>query len=91
MNRKEHFQKVIEECKALFVEKNKAYGDDFFEGEYSDLERWMSIKRKIARLTSKFEKGNDGMPSETVKDTWMDLANYCIMEIMLEEIKSGKQ
>jgi len=83
MKREEQFKKIAEECQALFEEKNAAYGDDYFSSSYSELERWLSIKRKVARLTSKYEKGNEGMPEETIKDTWMDLAIYSIMELIL--------
>lgn len=88
MSRKDEFIKIVEQLKELFLKKNKAYGDDYFTGEYSDLERWMSVKRKIARLSSKYEKGNEGMPEETLKDTWMDLAIYSIMELMILEEKN---
>lgn len=88
MTKKEEFEKIVEELKELFLEKNKAYGDDYFIGGYSELERWLSIKRKVTRLINYYEKGNKGMPKETLKDTWMDLAIYSIMELMI--IKNGK-
>ncbi len=91
MNRAKHFEKIAKECQALFEKKNKAYGDDYFTGGYSDLERWMSVKRKIARLSSKYEKGNEGMPEETIKDTWMDLAIYSMMELMMMETIKTKE
>ena len=82
MSRKEEFEAIVKELKELFLRKNKAYGDDYFTGGYSELEKWMSIKRKVARLTSYYEKGNKSLPEETLKDTWMDLAIYSIMELM---------
>jgi len=90
MNRGKQFEKIAKECQALFEKKNTAYGDDYFTGGYSDIERWMSVKRKIARLSAKYEKGNKGMPDETLKDTWMDLAIYAVMELMMMENKDEK-
>ena len=89
MDRTNQFKKIAKECQILFGKKNIAYGDDYFTGGYSDMERWMAIKRKIARLSAKYEKGNEGMPDETIKDTWMDLAIYAIMEMMLMENQNG--
>lgn len=91
-NRKEEFERIVEELKKLFLKKNKAYGDDYFTGKYSELEKWMSIKRKVARLSSYYEKGNKSLPEETLKDTWMDLAIYSIMELMvIKEITYNKK
>ena len=82
--RKMEFMHHLGDMAKLFEEKNRAYGDDFFSGNYSALERWMSIRRKVARLQSHYEKGNDiTLPDETIEDTWRDLAIYCVMELML--------
>lgn len=86
MNRIEQFKKIQEECSELFAKKNSEYGDDYFTGGYTKLERWMSIRRKIARLNSHYSTEQTAeMSIETIKDTWMDLANYAIMELMVLE------
>ena len=90
MERKEHFERIAKELAELFSQKNLEYGDDFFTGGYSDIERWMSIKRKVARLTTFYEKKTE-MKLETATETWQDLAIYCIMELMYREINNGKQ
>jgi hypothetical protein len=84
--RNKQFISMCNELLAQFSIKNKHYGDDFFSGNYEPLERWMSIKRKVARLEAHYKLGQESeLPDETIKDTWKDLAIYCIMELMLTE------
>ena len=82
------FQKLCEELLGQFSKKNKHYGNDFFEGGYVDLERWMSIRRKVARLQAYYSGASkESLPDETLEDTWKDLAIYSIMEIMIRRKK----
>ena len=91
--RDEQFKEVTNDMLKLFSKKNADYGDDFFTGGYSMLERWMSIRRKIARLQKFVDSGEKmKVDDETVIDTWMDLANYCVMEIIMnKEYEKNKQ
>ena len=87
-SRREQFKTLTMECQALFERKNLEYGDAYFTGGYSDKERWLSIQRKIKRLDMFYREGKQ--PSgETLKDTWQDLANYAIMELMILEDKDN--
>lgn len=82
------FKNKCEELLNLFKTKNRHYGNDYFEGGYCELERWMSIRRKIARLQAYYNNvTKDSLPDETLCDTWKDLAVYCIMELMILENK----
>lgn len=81
--REQQFDKAVAELKSIFVQKNKMYGDDFFSGDYSDQERWLSIRRKVARLDNFNKNPELVVDGETLKDTWSDLAIYSIMELML--------
>lgn len=84
--REEHFKKLTDNMREVFIKKNKDYGDGYFTGDYSDVERWMSVKRKIARLENFYKQGKLELKDETVKDTWQDLAIYCVMELMKKEL-----
>ena len=78
------FENICKELLEQFSKKNKHYGNDYFEGDYCELERWMSIRRKIARLHSYYSGvSKESLPDETLVDTWKDLAIYCIMELIL--------
>ena len=82
--KEKEFQAIIEECFKLFAIKNKHYGNDYFEGDYSALERWLSVRRKVARLEAHYKQGQESkLPDEKIEDTWKDLAVYCIMELMI--------
>lgn len=86
----EEFLQIAKECLEQFEKKNKHYGNDYFEGNYSELERWMSIKRKVARLNAFYSGASrESLPDETLKDTWKDLAIYCIMEMII--LKNGEK
>ena len=87
-----HFENICKQLKEQFAEKNKHYGDDFFSGGYEPIERWMSIKRKVARLEAHYKQGIvSNLPDETLTDTWKDLAIYCIMEMILRENQNDKK
>ena len=88
IDRGTQYTNVVGECQDLFLKKNLEYGDAYFTGGYSDKERWLSIQRKIKRLDMFYREGKQ--PSgETLKDTWQDLANYAIMELMILEDKDN--
>lgn len=89
--RLKHYDKVVAEAKELFAKKNAHYDDDFFKTPYSDEERWQSIRRKVARIESFVKNTSSTVPDETIEDTWRDLLNYCIMEIMLREMKEASK
>lgn len=87
--KEEQFEKISKELQEQFSIKNKHYGNDYFEGGYHELERWMSVRRKVARLQAYYSgQSKDNLPDETLKDTWKDLAIYCIMELIIMEGKN---
>ena len=78
------------ELAKIFEKKNRHYNDDYFSGNYEELERWMSIKRKISRLEAYYKnKIKSELPEETIEDTWRDLAIYCIMELMIMKMEKN--
>jgi hypothetical protein len=88
--KREEFRKITTELISLFEKKNKHYGSDYFEGNYSETERWLSVRRKIARLQTYYSgETKEDLPDETLFDTWKDLAIYCIMELII--LKGGNK
>lgn len=83
LKRQKQFKKNFEELLETFSKKNKDYGDGYFSGGYSDAERWMSIKRKVARLDTFYKEKKLEIDDETLDDTWKDLAIYSIMELII--------
>lgn len=74
-------------CKGMnltYTDKNDDYGDSFArvrkeEGEASLLVR---IKDKVYRLETLLHGKARKVTDETIEDTLIDLANYCIMELV---------
>lgn len=81
------YERHIQICKQLneiYVQKNKAYGDSFTEtfkklGPISAVTR---ISDKYNRLVNLTTNHNIDTGDESIKDTLLDMANYCIMTVM---------
>ena len=84
-----HFLTLIEECKQIHEKKLHDYAQD--DNPFSNFERASDIANgtvndifkvmigiKIARLEELLE--NDKQPlNESIKDSFIDLANYCLL------------
>jgi hypothetical protein len=82
-------KQITEELNAIYEAKNHDYGDSFQE-TYRKLGLISAVTRisdKVNRLQSLSMK-EQRVADESLRDTLMDCANYCIMTIIaLEEIK----
>ena len=80
--------KILVELHKIYAEKNKKYGNSFVES----MKEWGFTALSI-RLTDKFLRAkqlihdkNDKIKNETdesLRDTLMDMANYCLMGVMV--------
>ena len=74
--------KGCDELKKLLIEKNKMYGNSFYETlhEYGNSLVCVRIEDKLNRLKQIILKGkNDEKTDERIIDTAMDLAGYAIL------------
>lgn len=77
--------KIIKSCdelKKLLIDKNKMYGNSFYETlhEYGNSLVCVRIEDKLNRLKQIILKGkNDEKTDERIIDTAMDLAGYAIL------------
>lgn len=81
------YEKHEQICKTLnetYIQKNKAYGNSF-----SETFNKLGIISAVTRITDKYNRlvnlaTNDTIPvgDESIKDTLLDMANYCIMTYM---------
>ncbi len=81
------YEKHEQICKALnetYIQKNKAYGNSF-----SETFEKLGLISAVTRITDKYNRlvnlaTNDQIPvgDESIKDTLLDMANYCIMTYM---------
>ena len=67
-----------------YAEKNKKYGDSF-----STTVQKYGIIAALTRLSDKWQRfetlvltKDPGTPDESLRDTLLDMANYCIMTVM---------
>lgn len=82
---------VCDKLNATYEQKNRAYGNSFIE-TYNDL----GIISAVTRISDKFNRlktlaKNTEIPQgdESISDTLLDMANYCIMTYM--ELNRAKE
>lgn len=83
--------KTCDELKKLLIEKNKMYGNSFYETlrEYGNSLVCVRIEDKLNRLKQIILKGQkDEQTDERVIDTAMDLAGYAILSKIFFEYYS---
>ena len=83
MNKVEIHKNICDNLNKTYEAKNADYGDSFArvrreEGQAAILVR---LKDKLYRLETLLH-GADRKVDESVDDTLLDLANYCIMELV---------
>ena len=86
--------KHMELCKYLnhiYTIKNQKYGDSF-----SVTVQKYGIIAALTRLSDKWQRfetliltKDPGTPDESIRDTLLDMANYCIMTVMELDQKEG--
>lgn len=78
---KQH-RELTQELHKLYADKNADYGDSFhkvFE-QYGILSAVIQMKHKMNRLEEL--QANDNKVDESIRDTLMDLAGYCLLTIL---------
>lgn len=84
MNKVEIHKSICDDLNATYKAKNADYGDSFArvrkeEGQTAILVR---LKDKLYRLETLLHGAERQVSDESVDDTLIDLANYCIMELV---------
>jgi len=82
------FKKITEDMLQLYKDKNADYGDSFkkVRDKYPNA-IVVRLLDKMGRLESLYTKDNIKVINENIDDTLIDIANYCIMEMVEREIK----
>ena len=87
----EQHRQLCEKIHSMYVAKNKDYGDSFTrtrsEAKYPELVIVTRLSDKFYRLKTLLEGAEQQVKSESIDDTLLDLANYCLMELL--ERKNG--
>lgn len=90
MSKAELHKNICEHLNDVYVKKNNDYGDSF-----GDMYRELGIITAVTRIGDKFNrlkslarKQERCVKDETIKDTLLDMANYCIMTVIEMEKES---
>lgn len=77
-------ERLLDELHAIYVEKNQKYGDSFGRSieKYGMISALTRMSDKFNRLESLILNNDEGTDDESLEDTLLDLANYCIMTVM---------
>lgn len=77
----EQHKKLCEFLHTLYVAKNADYGDSFAKvrAEYPDA-ILVRLSDKLERLKTLLNADVQKVNDESVQDTFLDLANYCLLE-----------
>ena len=89
MEKADHHLEICIRLNETFQKKNKDYGDSFNQVR----DRYKEFPVILIRLEDKFNrlqslllsKNGRQVNDESIEDTLLDLANYCIMEVMARE------
>lgn len=86
-------QEIVEELNRVYEQKNTDYGDSFAESV-----REFGIVAALTRISDKYNRfkrlalGNRNLVGdESIRDTLLDMANYCIMLSMILEKDEEQQ
>lgn len=81
---------ICDEIHNLYERKNADYGDSFAQlrKRYPNFV-CMRVFDKLNRLETCMAKGTFEVKDETIEDTLMDIANYCIMELTERRAEGG--
>ena len=90
----EQHRQLCEKIHSTYVAKNKDYGDSFTrtraEAKYPELVIITRLSDKFYRLKTLLEGAEQQVKSESINDTLLDLANYCLMELLERQNGGGK-
>lgn len=82
--------KICKELNNLYIKKNQDYGDSFSKVR-NEIPNAIMVRLldKIERLKTLLSGADQQVNDESIDDTLMDLANYCILEL-IERKTDGK-
>ena len=83
-NRVSVFRGVLDEMCSVFERKDADYGNSFGDSirEFGYVVAVARMNDKLSRLKKMVKGGDIKIPSETMRDNLLDIANYCVLTIM---------
>lgn len=79
----EEFKAITDRLLKTYISKNKDYGNSFDKSceEFGLTSAAIRLSDKLNRVKNLI-KANPKVNDETIEDTLLDMANYCIMSVM---------
>ena len=76
-----YMQTKMEECLEIYKRKNETYGDSFGKSveKYGLIAALTRISDKFNRAENLILGAENQVPDESLADTLIDMANYCLM------------
>lgn len=93
MVKKDLYNSIIKDMSKTYEAKNADYGDSVGDtyNKFGDVSFLTRITDKYNRILSLSDKGSCGeVKDESLDDTILDLANYCVLWLVEREHKSSK-
>lgn len=92
MNKVKIHAKICEKLTSIYEKKNHDYGDAFAKLRM-ELPGVILVRiyDKYSRLKTLIQGGEQKVKDESIEDTLMDLANYCLLELTERHIEQGKE
>ena len=81
-NYKEEHRKLCDLMHEIYIKKNSDYGNSFSDlyDEYGSIISEIHIREKFNRF--KQLRTNESQVGESIEDTLMDMANYCLLTLL---------
>lgn len=77
-------REIVDRMNKLYVVKNEDYGDSFGKSikKFGITAALVQIEHKWQRICNLIMNGKRSVKDETIADTLIDMANYCIMTLI---------
>ena len=92
MNKYEHHSRICSKLNDIYVRKNKDYGDSFAIVR-KNLPNSVLVRLwdKLLRLNNLMQNNDNHLVDESIEDTLIDMANYCIMELVERAVEVERE
>lgn len=87
MTETEKFCSILEEMRDVFIQKNSDYGNSFVDSvrEFGQVVAVARVNDKLNRLKKMVKGDHMNIKSETMRDNFLDIANYCVLALVAME------
>lgn len=92
MDRLEAHKQLLNQIHETYIQKNRAYGNSFDQScdDFGITAAMVRMSDKWNRLKTLTKNPDIPQGDESVKDTLLDLANYCVMTYLYLDAKEKK-